>query len=256
MDGAHPIATHNVFNRNDPGEIPGQVAGPIVLLSGTTRTDIEAWFVDTDSILPGPDRPRARLDIPTGSLHSLAWTVADGAIVDLVANATGKWYFDIVAKAPGKTTATFQFLYDGSVRYTSGAIPIHVTDLTPGDRLDDYTFKKNGVWTVTVDSSVVDSTHCRTANPGWFEVDAGDLTDLYFLNFINACATTSGAGWDIRFEFEHDFIASVLHHPFHWNERDEFHIKGVASGQTTVRLYLMQGGEVRIVSPPILVVVP
>jgi hypothetical protein len=249
MDGADAIATHNFDETNGPG----QVTGPIVLRMGTTRAALEAWFVDGPQI--SPDGSRARVDIPDG-LHSLAWTVADPAVLDVVANATSDWHFDMVPNQVGATTVRFQLLFNGSPRYTSGDIPVRVTDLVPTDFNNDFSIKKNGVWTVIVNAGVVAPTHCRTANPGRLEVDAGDLTDLYFLKFIDAtCGELTGSGWDVQFEFADDGIARTIHHPFHWNEKDEFHIAGVTEGQTTVTLFLMQGGNVQAVSPPIDVVV-
>jgi hypothetical protein len=245
MDGADAVATHNFDETNGPGV----VTGPIVVSLGATRAGLEAWFVD------GPAHPvdgaRERVPIPDG-LHSLSWTVADPAIVDAVPNPASEWHFDLVPNAVGRTTIRFRLLFDGSPRYTSGDIPVTVTALQPSDFNDDFTIKKNGVWNVIVNAGAVQTTHCRTANPGRFEVAAGELTDLYFLKFISAtCAEVSAGTWDVQFEFADDGIASTVHHPFHWNEKDEFHILGVAPGQTTVRLFLIQGGDVQVVSPPI-----
>ncbi len=250
MDGASQVATHNFDETNGPD----QVTGPIVARMGSPRLALEAWFVDGPP-LAIPEGGRARVDVPDGP-HSLSWTVADPAIIDVIANAASEWHFDVVPKQAGKTTVRFQLLFDGSPRYTSGDIPVAVTELEPADFTDDYSIKKNGVWTVIVDLGALAPTHCRTANPGRFEVAAADMTDLYFLKFIDAtCGELSASGWDVQVEFADDGVGKLVHHPFHWNEKDEFHIAGVAAGQTTVTLYLIQGGDIKAVSPPIDVVV-
>jgi hypothetical protein len=249
MDGEDAIATHNFDESNGPGA----VTGPVVLSLGETRAALEAWFVD------GPQRPvdgaRERVVIPDGH-HSLAWSVADPSLVEVTANAASPWHFDMIPRLAGATTVRFQLMFEGSPRYTSGDIPVLVTALQPTDAGDDYSLKKNGVWNVIINAGVVQTTHCRSANPGRFEVGVGELSDLYFLKFIDdACKELSASGWDVQFLFADDGIARSIHHPFHWNEKDEFHVMGVAAGQTTVRLYLIRNGTVQIVSPPIEVVV-
>jgi hypothetical protein len=249
MDGADAIATHNFDETNGPG----QVTGPIVLQLGQNRTALEVWFVDGSQ--HAVDGSRDRVIIPDGP-HSLSWSISETAVFDAVANAASEWHLDLVPKAVGKATIQFRLLFDGSPRYTSGDVPVVVTSLQPADFNDDYAVKKNGVWNVIVNQGVVQATHCRTANPGRYEVAAGDLTDLYFLKFIDvACNELAAGSWNVQFEFADDGVAKIVHHPFHWNEKDEFHVMGVAPGQTTVRMFLIQSGDVKVVSPPIDVLV-
>jgi hypothetical protein len=46
-----------------------------------------------------------------------------------------------------------------------------------------------------------------------------------------------------------------VNHPEHWGEITIFHIEGLAAGETTLRLRLLNAGQVTMTSPPIPVVI-
>jgi hypothetical protein len=119
--------------------------------------------------------------------------------------------------------------------------------------------RKNGITNViVVNGAVVPSCGTTIANPGRFETAAGDTTELYSFRLLATDCTASqisSTRYSLAFEFADSAIARIVNHPEHWNETTVFHLEGVAAGQTTLTVRLLDQGLVSMTSPPIPVVI-
>jgi hypothetical protein len=236
------IATWNF----DPVEGPNQVFGQIIVDRGATL-GLAASFLDETGGEFAPEDPD----------HSLVVEIASSTVARATV-AAGGWGFEIEGLALGSTSAVFSILHEGHLDFTSGAIPILVTDSAPGPGTS-FLLRKNGIaQLIVVDGVLVPDCGPTHADPGRFETPAGTLTELYSFRLLapDCSATTiSAPRYSLAFEVADSGFARIVNHPEHWDEITIFHLEGLAAGETTVRLRLLDQGQVALTSPPIPVVI-
>ncbi len=230
----------------DPVQGPGASIGEIIVDEGASLVGAAVSFLDPDG---------AEF-VPQGG-ETLGIEVANQAIA-LLAPVGDPWSFTVQGLAAGSTTAVFTIQHEGHIDFTSGAIPVQVTTSTPGPGTS-FLLRKNGIaQLIVVDGVLVPSCGSTTANPGHFETPAGTLTELYSFRLLAPdCTSTTIASppYSLAFEFADPGIARIVNHPEHWGEITIFHIEGLVAGETTLRLRLLNAGQVTMTSPPIPVVI-
>ncbi len=238
-----------------------QVFGAVVVEQGLT-TDIDIQFLDT---LKDADSARISV-IPADSGYSLAWQLADSTITSVTLVTGERWKLRVNGLTIGKTTISVRLLWNGVQEFSSGAIPIYVRSVIPvgGDSAASCMITKGGVWwTFLRHGEFTDGTaDCArtTAVPNQFELQAGVLTDLYsfFLpDAADSCNRVQPAESKpiLVFDFADAGIARSLYHPVHWGEYRIFHLKGVAVGNTSVRMHYIKNNAVVFSTPYIPIVV-
>ncbi len=255
--------THLVsWNYN--GEHAASAEGALLLDVGAERTGLTVellgeWIED-----PGHGGShRDAVSLPNGRYH-LEWQVADPAVATLEAVSGEPWRIRAIGVASGTTTAVARLKEGEATILESGPLPVVVVAPGAGDAAADYFLKKNGVrFVYVVDGQIVaQPAGCAAAAVGRLEVGVGEETDLYLLKYLVAgCGQQDVPGGRIlTFRVADPSIASITGHPTHWAERTEFHVDGLASGETTVVLYLLNESThaIELVSPeiPIVVSVP
>jgi hypothetical protein len=231
----------------DPVRGPNQTFGEIIVDHGTTLVGLAASFLDSEGNEFVPDNPEMTLGIEVANAG-----VASAAVVP------GTWAFEAQGLAVGSTTAVFSILHKGHSDFVSGTIPILVTDSAPGPGTS-FLLRKNGIaQLIVVDGVLVPSCGATQADPGRFETGAGTLTELYSFRLLApdcSASTISAPPYSLAFEFADSGYGRIVNHPEHWDEITIFHLEGLAAGETTLRLRLLDQGQVVMTSPPIPVVI-
>jgi hypothetical protein len=237
------IATWNF----DPVRGPNQTFGQIIVEPGAALAGLAASFLDDQGEEFVPDHPAMTLVIE----------VAHPAVA-ATAVLPGTWTFEAEGIAIGATTATFSIFHEGHTDFTSGPIPILVTDSAPGPGTS-FLLRKNGIaQLIVVDGVLVPSCGAIQADPGRFETEEQTLTELYSFRLLAPDCTSStitSPPYTLAFEFAASGHARIVNHPEHWDEHTIFHLEGLAAGETTLRLRLLEQGQMVMTSPPIPVVI-
>ena len=266
-DGPNPIATWN----HDGTRGPGAVTGPMLVELGQTRAALRVVLEgEWDPGDGGNDSgSREQLTLPDGP-YELRWTVADEGVATLQAGSS-VLEFDLVGVASGLTTVVFELLHLGTVILTSGAIPVVCVDPALAEIANpSMTCVASGLKSVIVDQGTVlppllpgEGAPCGWWTPGAFEIDEGQESTLYSVREFGVdpepCETNTISKFTHRvsFVFSDPEVARVTNHPFHWDEVTIFHVNGLQTGSTTMKIYVTHKdtGALRWISPPLPVTV-
>ena len=252
-DRTTQVATWNY----DPVKGPNQATGPILVGVGETYDNLSVQFLG-DFRVEGSTGRRDTLDFDTAN-YVLQIEVADTMVVQPEVTTTSDFSFRLVGRAAGSTIVNVRLMFNGSLHYESGDMTVLVYDGMPSDPNAHFILKKNGIWTVIVDDGQLLTQTCNNimANPGRFETEVGELTDLYFFKFINALCRQEDPpnGSNLVIRVEDTSIAQVVNHPLHFGEREMFHIYGMQPGQTSLQVFLVDQDVVLAATPPVDVVI-
>lgn len=229
--------------------IPG-VYGKLVVNAGETTAPIGMQFQNADTSYVVPDAPGYALD----------WTVADPtrATVDTVPGQP--WHVRIHGLAAGHTTVTFRLVWNGTVEMTTGAFDIVVPDPVAAPPLKaNFLIKKSGVRHLFVRNDTLVTSCGSSVATGFLPAKLDTIEDLFqfrLVNFTNCSETTpSSTFYSLVFEFDDPCIAGIVGHPEHSGEYFEFHLRGLAVGQTNLRIRYVYQNVVQYTSPPLPVIV-
>jgi hypothetical protein len=226
--------------------VPG-VFGKLVVSAGAITLPIGIQFQRADTAYVVPDEPG----------YALGWTVADPsiAVVDTVPGVP--WNFTIQGLAPGHTTLVLRLLWNGTSEMVTDAFDIVVEDpAAPPPLAANFLIKKSGVRYAIVQDGVLVSSCSATPPIGFMPAKLDTIEDLYQFRLVNfaTCAETtpSSAFYSLVFEFDDPCLAGIVGHPEHSGEYFEFHLRGLALGETNLRIkYLSSQNVVQFTSPPI-----
>jgi len=248
--GADLAASHSLNISGAYGRLP-------VALPGNGLT-LGVRFLD------GADQPIASLE--TG--HALDWNVANASVATAEAVAGEPWALRLVPVAPGVTTLTVALRWHGGAEYTSAAFDVVVYDTLAVPTVPmSFLLKKSGLRHVFVRDGAQVPQCCSSVSTGFLPAVADTIEDLFNFRLLayNDCAlppsqrcaeTTPSASQDfVAFEFADAAMCGVVRHPEHVGEYHDFHLRGHAVGETTVRLLYLTGTTVEFRSPPLRVVV-
>jgi hypothetical protein len=166
------------------------------------------------------------------------------------------WHFVIHGHVPGHTTVVFRLLWRGTVEMTTGSFDIVVEDpaATPPVAAN-FLIKKSGVRYAFVKNDTLVSSCGATTAVGFLPAKLDTIEDLFqfrLVNFSNCTETTpSSTFYSMVFEFADPCIAGIVAHPEHSGEYFEFHLRGLALGETTLHVKYIYQNTVSFTSPAI-----
>jgi hypothetical protein len=225
--------------------VPG-VYGKLVATVGATTAPIGMQFQRADTAYVVPDEPG----------YALGWTVSDPAIAEVDTVPGEPWHFVIHGNAPGHTTVVFRLQWNGNVEMTTGAFDIVVEDpaATPAIAAN-FLIKKSGIRYAFVRNDTLVGSCGATNAIGFLPAKLDTIEDLFqfrLVNFSNCSETTpSSAFYSLVFEFADPCVAGIVGHPEHSGEYFEFHLRGLALGETTLRIKYVYQNTVSFTSPAI-----
>lgn len=225
--------------------IPGAFGKLIVPLAGQTDP-IGAQFQGADTAYVVPDEPG----------YALAWTLANPAIATVDTVAGQPWHFRIRGLAAGHTMLTLRLVWNGQTELTAGPFDIIVVDpaATPPLRAN-FLIKKSGVRNVFVRQDTLVAGCGSTASLGFLPVKRDTIEDLFQFRLVNYnnCRETipSPSFYTLAFEFDDPCLAGIVAHPEHSGEFFEFHLRGLALGETNLRIHYIFQNVLQFTSPPI-----
>jgi hypothetical protein len=225
--------------------IPG-VYGKLVVSAGSSTSPIGMEFQRADTAYVVPDEPGYALD----------WTVANTSIAEVDTVPGMPWNFRIHGKAPGHTTVVFRLLWNGTAELTTGAFDIVVEDPLAAPALAaNFLLKKSGVRYAFVNNGTLVSSCGGTNAIGFLPAKVDTIEDLYQFRLVNfsACSETtpSSSFYSLVFEFADPCMVGIVGHPEHYGEYFDFHLRGLAVGETTLRIKYLYQNTVSFTSPPI-----
>lgn len=248
--GANLAASHGFHVAGVYGKLP------VALGSGGIEFGVQ--FLD------GNDQVLAALE----SGYSLGVAVGNPALARVDPVPGAPWRFRVIPITAGATTLSLSLRWLGGAEYTSGAFDLIVYDTlaTPAVPVS-FLLKKSGLRHVFVRDGAEVPQCCASVSTGFLPAQRDTIEDLFNFRLLayNDCAlppsqrcaetTPSSSSAFIAFEFLDPALAGVVRHPEHPGEYHDFHLRGVASGETTVRLVYVTGTTVAFRSPPLRVVV-
>jgi|GEM_PF-2900181 len=218
-----------------------EIFGYIVLEEGAGSYSFDAVWLDT---LRDSYGVRLPADI-SNSAYTLRYSLTGGSAAQLSEDPQDKARFSLTPMITGTNTLTIELLHNDVVFKTSGAIPIIVRNSTVSNP-DSASFiiTKSGVWYISCIDGVVNTADsvCDRGLVGQLEVDEGETTDLfsYYLPEAGDDCRRDSPSMSSRtfvFEFADSSIARVVNHPVHWGEDRVFHVEGLTSGMTQIRIH-------------------
>ena len=189
---------------------------------------------------------------PADPKYSLGWEFQGDDLAELELIEGERFAFEAHGHIEGRTEMRFVLRYDGFDEYVSGWLPIEVVADPPGD--PDFTVTRNGIWQVIRKGGVYGDACAHTQSPGYLAATAGEITEENLFRLLNdACqrVTPDEATHTLQFEFADRGIAKALPFPEHGHAKLEFHLVGLSAGETTMRIRLLEGEQVVLVTPPI-----
>lgn len=232
---------------------PNRAVGKIIVSLGQTLDQVHVRFLDT---LKNQYGERLTLE-PADSNYRLAWTISDESVVSVSLVPGENWLVNFEGKKEGTATVIIKLLYDVSVEYSSGAIPIIVRSSLATDTTGmSFSITRGGVWKMVVRNGVnlAFDTTCNRALPAQLEVGKGELTDLFSFRILDECSRIEprSSQYSLGFDFGDPCLARVLAHPVHWGEYFVFHLVGIAVGETSMRIHFIRSdNRVEWTSPAI-----
>ena len=221
------------------------VYGKLVVNAGESTAPIGMQFQDADTAYVVPDAPGYALD----------WTVADPSKASVDTVPGRPWHFRVQGLVAGHTTVTFRLVWNGTVELTTGAFDVVVENpAAPAPLKANFLLKKSGVRHVFVRNDTLVSSCGSSVATGFLPAKLDTIEDLFqfrVVNFTNCSETTpSSAFYSLVFEFEDPCIAGLVGHPEHSGEYFDFHLRGLAVGQTNLRIKYVYQNTVQFTSPP------
>lgn len=245
----NPLAFWNY----DPDRGPDQVHGGIAVELGDSRTGLAvAWLGPYDSGQVNDKRPELNL----GDDYEMSWTVANPSIATIAGVGKDGMSFEVTGLGVGTTSVTFELTRDANPVLTAGPFPIEVVDPT-GLTIQDHYLNLGGAWTVIVMDGQVASSGCnRDENPGYIDLEVGELSALYKITLLDEGCNkiqlddNPGLDYEYRFRIGDSEVARIVQTPIHWGEDLVFHVEGLQAGSTDLTVYLMEGDVLQWKSPP------
>jgi hypothetical protein len=249
-EGCNALATYGY----DPSLGPQATTGHVVVPLGSTRRITAGFLGAYDAGRPNDKR----VEIPiTDPDYTLSWSVDDPSVAGLDPVPGAAWDVDLAGNAPGLTTAVFRLMYRGEERYASGPIRLLVIGDPDGLPVPDHYLNYGGAWTFIVQDDTVRASGCgRQANPGYIDLEVGELTALYTITLLDGCNKVQlDDGYEYGFVFADPCVGRIVNHPIHWGEDTVFHLEGLSAGTTNLRIYVLNGSAFEFATPWIPVVV-
>ena len=222
------------------------VFGKLVADVGETTWPIGIQFQRADTAYVVPDEPG----------YALGWTVADPSIATVDTVPGKPWNFTIHGNAPGHTTLVLRLVFNGSVEMTTGAFDLVVADPAAAPAVPvSFLLKKSGVRYAFVKNDTIVGGCGSSSAVGFMPAKLDTIEDLYQFRLVNysTCGETtpSASFYSLVFEFGDPCMVGVVQHPEHSGEIFDFHLRGLALGNTTLRIRYMYQNTVQFTSPPI-----
>ncbi len=223
---------------------PDLATGAIVTWQDSTTGELDVQFLDAGRATVRPASP----------LYSMRVLVRDAPIAEVEPVTGAPWRVRVRGKHAGATVVWLELRYGQTTEYASGAIPLIVAPPTVRESDATCTFKRNGVWQVTVrNGALVDACGAHLTDPGYLQAPLGTLSEHFKFQLVDdACVavTPSTAGDALVFDIADGGIAHVLTHPAHdFGERFSWHFEGEAAGRTSARVWYIHNGGVGMVTP-------
>jgi hypothetical protein len=194
---------------------------------------------------------------PSESGYDLAWQISNPAIAAVALDAGERWRFRITPQAVGHTTVAFTLRWNGAAEYTTGAFDVVVWDTTaaPAQPMN-FVIRKSGVRHVFVQNGAIVPSCGATIATGYMPAPVDTIGDLYSwdgIDFANCSLQPdpSSSQYSLAFDFADPCLAGVVNHPEHTGEYFIFHLRGLALGDTQLRLHLLNQNAVVWRSPPL-----
>ena len=113
-------------------QFEGTITGSLALESGATLAGLQVWFLDENG---DPARPEddheaeehAEEEHAEEEVYSLAFSIDDTAIVQIVKAAGEEWAVDLTGVQAGDTAIQFMVMHGDHADFTSLALPVSVT---------------------------------------------------------------------------------------------------------------------------------
>jgi hypothetical protein len=196
--------------------------------------------------------------VSPGMGYSLAWQVSDPSVASLQAEPGSPWDARLQGLGPGSTNVTFTLLRSGLPEFATGSIDVVVHDTTSAPSQPvNFVVRKSGVRNVFVENGIVVPSCGTTMSIGFLPAKADTVEDLFNFRLTTPPSSCSGvvpgssSTYRLVYEFGAPGIAGIVGHPEHVGEYFDFHLRGLAVGETTLRIVLMSGSSVAFRSPPL-----
>lgn len=232
----------------NPDLTPNQATGALWLRPGALTREFEVEFLGAYDAV---SEEREVLS-PADDHYELAWEVEDPTVAMLSRVAGARFALEGTGGTIGATRVRAILRYDGFDEYISGWMAIEVAADPVG--VPDFTLTRNGVWLVIWKDGAFGDGCAHTQNPGYLGAREGELTEHNLFRLLNASCQRvlpDEATHSLQYEFADPGIAKALAYPEHGHAGMDFHLAGLAAGETTLRIRLLEGAETVLVTPPI-----